>query len=839
MNFKDYLKESKHTKTVVFAFGRFNPISTGHELLANKVAEVAKKHSAKALVVPSSTQDSKKNPLAVQDKLKYMKKAFKNVEVSVAGRTFIEVAKSLSESGIKHLIMVAGSDRVDQYQKLLNTYNGKDFHFDSVSVVSAGERDPDAEGVTGISGTKLREAAAKNDFKTFRAGTPKGLSDADVKKLMELVRHGMKINENINLKFEELLSEGVHDKSIFKAVFLGGGPGSGKDFVLDKTLSGHGLTEINSDKALEYLMDKNNLDMTMPENETEARDVVRGRAKNMTELRQRLALFGRNGVIINGTGDDPEKITDIKKRLEELGYETSMVMVNTRDEVSQQRNIERGQRGGRTVPEKIRKGKWDAVQKARPQYAEMFGDKYTEIDNSEDLRQAPKDVVDAKENEMLQIFKKIQSFVKAPPKAEIAKTWIASELEKKDSLKVDKKTAEVAPHPDSGAADEARKMGLQYYGFGRYGKNGQVTHRSVNDKLTAVTKQPDQSVGNVPVSGSSMSAASIKPQGKTKERLQKIQKASPLRKLTKEDFDEEFESLLNETVTLSISADTPEEINDLFKKMFNKETETKNEETRNYQLSGTDALNVLSLGKKTTVSEIKTDNITFSNDDVEKILEERKEKYLTSANGKPRVFMLRRAAAKEAHQKNGTVVPHEKSGYLVKLKEETNDVEISERHILSEETSGGREASPRFTSSYRRNRQYTTEARATSSEEKSRTEENYQGTTLEESSHKKSSSEESSTKITLSKIRAKQKEKIKESIDKGTEAGVSMAGSGESPDRDMGERNNRRGKAIPVRQSRIAELTGDETTATIGDQKEDELKKKGISLLTFKKRNFV
>ena len=92
---------------------------------------------------------------------------------------------------------------------------------------------------------------------------------------------------------------------------MAGGPGSGKDYVLDNTLSGHGLTEINSDKALEFLMDKKGLDKTMPADEQEERDLVRGKAKSMTELRQRLALLGRNGLIINGTGDDVEKIAKI------------------------------------------------------------------------------------------------------------------------------------------------------------------------------------------------------------------------------------------------------------------------------------------------------------------------------------------------------------------------------------------------------------------------------------------------------------------------------------------------------------------------------------------------
>jgi hypothetical protein len=296
----------------------------------------------------------------------------------------------------------------------------------------------------------------------------------------------MGVKESVDASFEELLFEGVHDKAIFKAVFLAGGPGSGKDYVLDNTLAGHGLTEINSDKALEYLMDKKGLDKTMPASEKIERDVARGKAKSMSELRERLALHGRNGVIINGTGDDPEKIKRIKGRLEELGYDTSMIMVNTKDEVSAMRNVERGQRGGRTVPETIRKEKWQSVQNARPDLGKIFGDKYIEFDNSEDLRSAHPEIVKAKKKEMEDIYKQVQKFVNSPPKSKQAKEWVAAELEKKDTLTVSKKDAGASPHPNSKAAEEARQLGLDYYGFGRYGKDNKVTHRSVHDKLQPV-----------------------------------------------------------------------------------------------------------------------------------------------------------------------------------------------------------------------------------------------------------------------------------------------------------------------------------------------------------------
>jgi predicted kinase len=222
------------------------------------------------------------------------------------------------------------------------------------------------------------------------------------------------------IEISKQLDEGVYDKGIFKAVFFAGGPGSGKDFVLHKTVDGLGFQEINSDTALEFLMDKNNLDKKMPDSEKAEREVVRAKAKNITKMRETLALQGRKGIIVNGTGDDPAKIKKIKERLEEIGYDTSMVMVNTADEVSKQRNIERGTRGGRTVPEEIRKQKWDAVQASRPELAKLFGQNYMEFDNSEDLRQAAPEVVKSKKDEMLQLFKNVQEFVKTPPQSQLS-----------------------------------------------------------------------------------------------------------------------------------------------------------------------------------------------------------------------------------------------------------------------------------------------------------------------------------------------------------------------------------------------------------------------------------
>jgi hypothetical protein len=745
MKFSEFLQEQKE-KHAVMAFGRMNPITAGHEKLVNKVKDIADKVGGTAHIVVSHSQDAKKNPLTSAQKLKQAKRAFPGVSVTASDKespNFLAHAAKLHKQGVTHFHMVGGSDRADEYHKLLHKYNGVKgphghFNFKHIEVHSAGDRDPDAEGVEGMSASKMREHAGKGNYKEFRKGVPSKMTDAHAKDMYSDVRRGMGVHEDINLDFEELLVEGVHDQGIFKAVFLAGGPGSGKDYVLDNTLAGHGLTEINSDKALEFLMDKNDLDKTMPASEAEKRDIVRGKAKSMTELRQKLALLGRNGLIINGTGDDAEKIRKIKDRLEEVGYDTSMLMVNTADEVSKQRNIERGQRGGRTVPEEIRKEKWDSVQASRPELAKMFGDKYMEIDNSEDLRQASPEVVKAKKDEMMNLYKTIKDFVTSPPSNPAAEMWVAHELDKKDTLPVPKDGAEMVAHPDSGTAEEARKLGLQYYGFGRYGKNGQVTHRSVHGNLVEIQKETPTEP-ELPVPGSPSNSMRTK----------------------SKNVSEEFEELVYEA--------------------------------------------------------------------------DKKVKLMRDKDGQLRTFLLRRSAAKEAHTKNGTVMKY-KNGYVVKLHEENDNVQ-STNQLVKNQTE--RTTKGRGLTSFRR----TYESRTGESDnslnegvsELTSGQEYASGEGITGASQtgtqETGAKNTGSSKITLEKIRANQKKKIKESIDMGIESGLSMASSGE---------NSTRGGLTPTKllkkpfEKAIKELTGDETTASIGDGKELELKRKGIDLKSFK-----
>ena len=183
MDFKQFITESQE-KTKVFTYGRFQPVSKGHEQVINKVHEVAKEHNADALIVASHSEGTSKDPLPVKAKVGYLKHvAPKGTEVVGASKqspTFLHAAAKIHGQGYKHLVMVAGSDRVDEYHKLLHKYNNVagahgHYNFKSIKVVSAGQRDPDAEGVEGMSGTKMRAHARAGEMKKFKSGLPKAL----------------------------------------------------------------------------------------------------------------------------------------------------------------------------------------------------------------------------------------------------------------------------------------------------------------------------------------------------------------------------------------------------------------------------------------------------------------------------------------------------------------------------------------------------------------------------------------------------------------------------------------------------------------------------------------
>ena len=196
----------------VTAFTRMNPPTTGHMQLIDKVHAVAKEHGADHSVVVSHSQDPKKNPLSSDQKKKHLKRFSPETNVIASSKEHPTVLHHLAElhkAGVTHLHLVAGSDRHDEMHKLTNAYNGKKsghgyYKFKKISIHSAGERDPDAEGTSGVSATKQREHAASGNFKEFRKGVPSHVSDEHTKDLMNDVKNGQKTKKNEESEMESL-----------------------------------------------------------------------------------------------------------------------------------------------------------------------------------------------------------------------------------------------------------------------------------------------------------------------------------------------------------------------------------------------------------------------------------------------------------------------------------------------------------------------------------------------------------------------------------------------------------------------------------------------------------
>jgi len=188
--------------TAVFVFGRFNPPTIGHEKLINALIAINQREGGTCLVYGSHSQDSRKNPLTHTQKFKYLKKMFprhkKHFQSKSMAKTPLEVAVDLNGKHNK-LIMIAGSDRVLEFKSLLNSYNGVKskhgfYEFEEIEVISAGERDPDEEGASGMSASKMRKAAIQGDFETFQMGTSSELTVKEKRNMMNDVRKGLKLD---------------------------------------------------------------------------------------------------------------------------------------------------------------------------------------------------------------------------------------------------------------------------------------------------------------------------------------------------------------------------------------------------------------------------------------------------------------------------------------------------------------------------------------------------------------------------------------------------------------------------------------------------------------------
>ena len=216
----------KNKGTLTIAFGRFNPPHLGHLQLMNTAAGSVEGKKDDYMIVPSRSNDPKKNPLDPNTKVDIMKAMVPqhadNIMNDTNARTIFDVLNGANNAGYANVKIVGGADRVKEFSKLANNYNGKLYDFDKVDVISSGERDPDGEGVEGLSASRMRLAASENDFKAFSKGLPKDLDKDAKKQIFTAVRSSMGINEEWGIwemapKFDlQTLRENYVDNIIYK-----------------------------------------------------------------------------------------------------------------------------------------------------------------------------------------------------------------------------------------------------------------------------------------------------------------------------------------------------------------------------------------------------------------------------------------------------------------------------------------------------------------------------------------------------------------------------------------------------------------------------------------------
>ena len=241
--------------------------------------------------------------------------------------------------------------------------------------------------------------------------------------MLRFKRHINTGNQEEILEEVELLDEGVNDPAIFKAVFLAGGPGSGKSFIVGKTgLVNIGMKLVNSDDEFERRLKNAGLDKSNPDDIYSPKgQALRGKAKKTTKNKQDMYITGRLGLVIDGTGKDADKMVRQRKELEDLGYDTAMIFVDTDLETSMLRNIERA----RKLPDAEVKTMWKEVQSNKKRFKSLFGKNFAIVDNTDQgSKQANLKLAD---RETLVAYKKMTKFANAKPTKETAKNWIENE----------------------------------------------------------------------------------------------------------------------------------------------------------------------------------------------------------------------------------------------------------------------------------------------------------------------------------------------------------------------------------------------------------------------------
>ena len=210
---------------VVVVFGRFNPPTIGHEKLLKKAAKEAEKRGFELRIYPSRSQDAKKNPLTPQMKISYMRQMFPDYADSIVddkgAKTIFNVLTGANEEGHSNMIIMVGADRLGEFQGLSHKYNGELYNYDQLEVVSAGDRDPDSDDVTGMSASKLRLAAAEGDFVKFAKGVPDTLGNMEKMELFNVLRRSMGVTEETEVweVAPKLDEEGLRDAYLVDHIY--------------------------------------------------------------------------------------------------------------------------------------------------------------------------------------------------------------------------------------------------------------------------------------------------------------------------------------------------------------------------------------------------------------------------------------------------------------------------------------------------------------------------------------------------------------------------------------------------------------------------------------------
>ena len=195
---------------ISITFGRFNPPTIGHEKLLKKVAQQAKSSGGTYRIYPSRTEDPKKNPLDTGTKVRFMRQAYPDHANSIIDneemRTIFDVLSGLDADGYSSVNIVVGGDRVSEFNSLATKYNGDLYTFDDIKVISAGDRDPDGEGVEGMSASKMRKAAMEGDQESFNKGIPAAMSKKDKEAMYLTLRQSMNVKES----FEDFAEASYH-----------------------------------------------------------------------------------------------------------------------------------------------------------------------------------------------------------------------------------------------------------------------------------------------------------------------------------------------------------------------------------------------------------------------------------------------------------------------------------------------------------------------------------------------------------------------------------------------------------------------------------------------------